>query len=143
MSPRLRDLLVASSLVGLLLVGVVVPIWWFMVYAFSDEVTTTMHLAFLAGTVVLTALGAALVLVVGRRRVEPDERHAAAAAALAPTSVVVLGVLALGTVVSMLNEDQGSITADQPNAPFVGLVAACVVVATLLTLWAARRVRRR
>lgn len=144
MSSRdLRDTVLATFLVALFFVGFAMPIWWFFVYAFADGVTTAMHLVFLAGTLVLMVLSGVLALLVSRPRIPTEQRRGAAAVVCATTVTMFLGVLALGTVISMLNEDQGSITADQPNAPFIVLVVACVAVAAGTVNRAARRVRAR
>ena len=99
------------------------------VYGFADRITLPMHVVFLVGLVVVAGVSA---LLAGAAVLTTDRPWPVALPIGASTAVFAYGTaLALGTIISLLNEDQGSITADQPDWPFLLIVAAAVVAAAL------------
>jgi len=123
-----------------LLVGGAVSLFiaFLIAYGFVDEVSTVHHVVFLgllAGSIVVCGLvlgliDAPLLKVPFRQGLRFG---------LAVSASLHLLALAIGTVVSLSYEDQGSVTADQPDAPFVVLVVAAGVLAALAA-WASTRV---
>lgn len=91
-------------------------------YGFADEVTAELHVAFLLGVAMVAGLSALLATGVAMTA----SLHWRAALGLGASTALFAYALALagGTVVSLLAEDQGSVTADQPSWPFVLLVVA-------------------
>ncbi len=99
------------------------------VYGFADRITLPMHIVFLVGLVVVAGISALL----AGAAVLTTSRPWSLALPIGVWSAVFAysTALALGTIISLLNEDQGSITADQPDWPFLLLVAAAVVTAAI------------
>ena len=94
--------------------GIVLPVAFFFAYAFRDTVEVEQHAVFLAGVVVAAAA--------------TGQPRAAGVVVGAATAATYATALAVGTVVSFANEDQGSVTADQSSLPFVALIGLCLVV---------------
>lgn len=95
------------------------------VYGFADEITPTMHVAFLVGTLVVAVVSGAIAF--GAESALAGGRRAGLRIAAWTTVAAYGAALGLGTVVSLANEDQNSVTADQPDLPFVVLVVLCAV----------------
>ncbi|KQY59971.1 hypothetical protein ASD11_10740 [Aeromicrobium sp. Root495] len=97
-------------------------------YGFQDDVDWSDHASFLTTCLVLTATEAIvvglLVLAVGRAQ------GWARLLTLGPLVTFGLNLLALaaGVGVSLANEGQGSVTADQPDGPFYAVLAAALAV---------------
>lgn len=103
------------------------PAAFFVAYAFRDELDLANHAFFLV-LVLVVALASGLA---ASPLLAATLRYGAARGLVASLSVAVAtyaAALGLGTVVSMAAEGSGSVTADQPDAPFVGLVLGCVVL---------------
>ena len=109
--------------------GTLLPVAFFFAYAFRDTVDVEQHAFFLTGVLVAAAITAGIAWVVataatGKPRAAGVVVGAAAAATYATA-------LAVGTLVCFAYESQGSVTADQPNLPFIALVGSCLVVAAV------------
>lgn len=111
-------------------------------YGFQDHVGAAQHVVFLV-LVTISAIGlgvlggslsAALLSVPMRRGIRFG---------VAVSTAAHLVALALGTVVSLLNEDQSSVTADQADWPFVTLVVLALVGSVVSARWASRSLRGR
>ncbi|MEH3068845.1 MAG: hypothetical protein PGN15_12700 [Aeromicrobium erythreum] len=106
--------------------GIVLPAAFFFAYAFQDQVSVEQHVFFLAGVLVAAGVTAGIAWVVCAAATgQPRTAGVVVGAATAATYAT---ALAVGTVVSFANEDQGSVTADQPSLPFVALIGLCLVV---------------
>lgn len=118
-----------AAALSVVLGGIVLPVAFFFAYAFRDTVEVDQHAVFLTGVLVLAAVTAGIAWVVcaaatGQPRAAGVVVGAAAAATYATA-------LAVGTLVCFAYESQGSVTADQPNLPFIALVGSCLVVAAV------------
>lgn len=110
-----------------------------LAYGFAEEVTVELHVVFLLGVAMVAGLSALLATAVAMTA----SLHWRAALGLGASTALFAYSLALacGTVVSLLNEDQGSVTADQPTWPFVMLAVVLVVGGVLGGRFAVRVVR--
>ena len=130
---------VLSSLVHVVVAPTGSFVVFIIAYGFADEITPALHVTFLLGLAMVagvSTLGAtALSLVAVPWQ---DALRTGGASALTLYALALGG----GTVVSLLNEHQGSVTADQADWPFVGLVAGCVLLAGVGTLALGRVLRR-
>ncbi len=111
-------------------------------YGFQERVGAAQHVVFLVevavSAVVLGVVGGSLSAVLLSVPVHRGIRFGMGASAAAH-----LVALALGTVVSLLNEDQNSITADQADWPFVVLVVLALAGSVVSARWATRSLRGR
>lgn len=109
-------------------------------YGFADSVGLLRHSVFLLG--VLALVGMTTALAAGAlRSAAPDARlvQRVARRTVAAAYGIALGA---GVLVSMAHEDQNSVTADQPDAPFVILVVLCLLVAAVAVADLVRTYRR-
>lgn len=120
----------AVSLFVHLVVGTVGLFLAFLfVYGFAERITVAMHVAFLVGLAVVAGVSA---LLAGAAVLTTDRTWSVALPIGVWTAVFAYGTaLGLGTIISLLNEDQGSVTADQPGWPFLLVVAISIVLAAL------------
>ncbi len=95
-------------------------------YGFAEEITPALHVTFLLGLAMVAGVSALAATALSMIAVAWQD-----ALRIGGASALTLYALALGggTVVSMLNEHQGSVTADQADWPFVVLAAGCLVLA--------------
>lgn len=111
-------------------------------YGFQDHVGAAQHVVFLAiaavSAVGLGVLGGSLSAVLLSVPVRRGIRFG-----LAVSVAAHLVALALGIVVSLANEDQNSVTADQADWPFVSLVVLALVGSVVSARWATRSLRGR
>jgi hypothetical protein len=124
--PRWAAALIAVALATAIgLVGM--PVAFFVAYAFRDQVTAEMHGFFLLEVVVLVVVST----LVAWPLLASTLRYGAArglAGALAVVGATYAAALGLGTIVTLLHEGAGSVSADQPDWPFLALVAGCALV---------------
>lgn len=106
--------------------GIVLPVAFFFAYAFRDTVEVEQHAVFLAGVLVAAGVTTGIAWVVAAAAT--GQPRAAGVVVGAATAATYATALAVGTVVSFANEDQGSVTADQSSLPFVALIGLCLVV---------------
>lgn len=111
-------------------------------YGFQDHVGATQHAVFLVevavSAVVLGVVAGSLSAVLLSVPVHRGIRFGVAVSVAAH-----LVALALGTVVSLANEDQSSVTADQADWPFVLLVVLALAGSVVSARWATRSLRGR
>lgn len=98
-------------------------------YGFADEVTVELHVAFLLGVAMVAGLSS--LLATGVAMIASMPWRAALGLGASTALFAYALAIAAGTVVSMVNEDQGSVTADQPTWPFVLLVVVGLGAAIL------------
>ncbi len=122
----------AAALIGVVVAAgsafIGLPVAFLIAYGFAEQVTTFMHVVFLVLSLVLALVAAGITWPV----LSAGMRYGAArglGGALALVGATYGATLGVGTLVAMLNEGQNSVTADQPNAPFVVLVLACAALA--------------
>ncbi|KQP84601.1 hypothetical protein ASF35_06875 [Aeromicrobium sp. Leaf291] len=110
-------------------------------YGFAETITPVHHVAFLLGTAALIQVST--VLSASALRSEIVEPGLTRGLARSATLVVLLPALAVGVVVSLTHEDQNSVTADQPDVPFVALVVLCSLAAVGAVVSLVRTYRNR
>lgn len=123
--PRWAAVLIGVSVAAVCALGL--PVAFVIAYGFADQVTTFMHVVFLVLSLLLAlvATGITWPLLSAGLRYGAGRGLGGALGLVGATYAAALGV---GTVVALLNEDQGSVTADQPGAPFVVLVVLCAAL---------------
>lgn len=108
-------------------------------YGFADEITVALHVTFLLGLAMVAGVSALAATALSMIAVAwQDALRTGGVSALTLYAVALGG----GTVVSMLNEHQGSVTADQADWPFLVLIAACVALSGVGALSLGRLLRR-
>ncbi|MCR4512921.1 hypothetical protein [Aeromicrobium sp. 50.2.37] len=141
MTPRHFWTAVLASLAIAVLLGSGGLFFVFLVaYGFADAIEPLRHVVFLVGTAVVAGLST-LVATVGLRPAAADARSMRSVARLTTTTAY-LAALAGGVLVSLAHEDENSVTADQPDLPFIVLVVLCVVGVLACVAGLTRRYRR-
>lgn len=111
-------------------------------YGFQDHVGLVQHIVFLvlltSSTVGLGVLGGSLSAALLSVPVHRGIRFGVAVSTAAH-----LAALALGTCVSLANEDQNSVTADQADWPFVVVVVLALLGSVVSARWASPSLRGR
>ncbi|ALX05524.1 hypothetical protein AERYTH_12865 [Aeromicrobium erythreum] len=115
-----------AAALSVVLGGILLPVAFFFAYAFQDPIGVGQHAVFLAGVLVAAGVTTGIAWVVCAAAT--GQPWAAGVVVDAATAATYATALAVGTVVSFANEDQGSVTADQPSLPFVALIGLCLVV---------------
>lgn len=128
--------------VAILLVGGTVTLFIcsFFAYAFRDTTGLLEHSLFLGAVAVVAVVWGVLLGLLDTAILASGFRVGLTFGLLA-SAAVHLAAVAVGTVILLFLEQHGSVTADQPNAPFLALVVVCGALATACVLTASRVAR--